>query len=644
MESGFWNTILISRAMNKLNLLILEDMMTDAELIIMTLQRSGMDFGYTIANDSESFTNAITNNKFDAILADNSLPQFSGVEALRMINAMEFITPFILVTGSISEEYAVGIMKEGACDYILKDRLQRLPNAVLSAIHKYKIEEERKKFLNEVIANEALLKDAAQLAHFGSWERDLVNNTERWSDEQYHILGFAPGEIEPSFDNYLKMVHHDERELVRQTVEYTIKHLDRQKYSCRIISKDGALKHLHAEMAVRRAEDGSLLRVNGFIRDISETVHATTSLQKSEANMRAIFDNTETAYVLLDPELKVVSFNQLAYKISFEILKKPLVDGSYALDYFNEDFRMQLNKHLQSVLKGSSVSYEVNFPQPSGEVGKWYNTNYHPVWNYEKQVLGVIMAITEITEKKLSELQEKKIAAELMQRNQDLEQFAYIISHNLRSPVANIIGITDALTDGELDEDDRQTFMEGLTVSVKKLDDTIIDLNDILQVKNVVVSNKEKVRFSEIVDDIKFSIGSLLDDKGVMINSNFAEVDEVSTFKSYMQSIFYNLISNSIKYKHSGRAPVIDITSRKLANKIELTFRDNSIGMDLESKSDHVFGLYKRFHPQHAEGKGMGLFMVKTQVETLGGKISVQSKVNEGTEFRIEFDLRTFAN
>ena len=244
--------------MEKLNLLILEDMMTDAELIILTLQRSGMDFGYTITNDGASFINAIEQQKFDAILADNSLPQFSGVEALRIINERKIITPFILVTGSISEEYAVSIMKEGACDYILKDRLQRLPNAVLSAIHKYHIEEERKKFLDEVIANEALLKEAEQLAHFGSWERDLVSNTERWSDEQFRILGYMPGEIEPSMDSFLKLVHHDDRELIRQTIDHTIKHRDRQKYSCRIVSKDGTSKHIYAEMAVARDADKNL--------------------------------------------------------------------------------------------------------------------------------------------------------------------------------------------------------------------------------------------------------------------------------------------------------------------------------------------------------------------------------------------------
>jgi len=90
--------------------------------------------------------------------------------------------------------------------------------------------------------------------------------------------------------------------------------------------------------------------------------------------------------------------------------------------------------------------------------------------------------------------------------------------------------------------------------------------------------------------------------------------------------------------------PEINIKSSKDADKIMLVFRDNSVGMDLETNNIDVFGLYKRFHPNLAEGKGMGLFMVKTQVEKLGGKISVQSEVNKGTEFKIEFDRKVFSN
>ena len=105
-----------------------------------------------------------------------------------------------------------------------------------------------------------------------------------------------------------------------------------------------------------------------------------------------------------------------------------------------------------------------------------------------------------------------------------------------------------------------------------------------------------------------------------------------------MYSIFYNLISNSIKYRRQHIPSVIAIESRLAKNKMELIFIDNGMGIDLNKNGGTVFGLYKRFH-NHIEGKGMGLFMVKTQVETLGGKISIKSAENKGTEFKIEFEV-----
>jgi signal transduction histidine kinase len=130
----------------------------------------------------------------------------------------------------------------------------------------------------------------------------------------------------------------------------------------------------------------------------------------------------------------------------------------------------------------------------------------------------------------------------------------------------------------------------------------------------------------------------LFDKNNIVINCDFSEIDEFLTLKSYLYSIFYNLISNSIKYRQQLIPGIIDIKSRLVKEKIELIFTDNGMGIDLQKKGEEVFGLYKRFHTD-IEGKGMGLFMVKTQVETLGGKISIQSEVNKGTEFTIEFEL-----
>jgi signal transduction histidine kinase len=105
-----------------------------------------------------------------------------------------------------------------------------------------------------------------------------------------------------------------------------------------------------------------------------------------------------------------------------------------------------------------------------------------------------------------------------------------------------------------------------------------------------------------------------------------------------MYSIFYNLITNSIKYKdHNRSKTIIKIRSYKKGDKIKLTFKDNGMGIDLEKNKEFVFGLYKRFHPQVSAGKGVGLCMTKAQVEALGGKIGIKSKVNIGTLFIIHF-------
>ena len=137
---------------------------------------------------------------------------------------------------------------------------------------------------------------------------------------------------------------------------------------------------------------------------------------------------------------------------------------------------------------------------------------------------------------------------------------------------------------------------------------------------------------------IKTSIQNIRANEQVQFNCSFDDADSIYAIRSYLYSIFYNLISNSIKYRQTGVSPIISIQSRHLEDKIELHFKDNGKGIDLEKNSGQLFGLYKRFDTT-MEGKGMGLFMVKTQVEALGGAIKIKSTLGEGTEFVIQLPL-----
>ncbi len=171
-----------------------------------------------------------------------------------------------------------------------------------------------------------------------------------------------------------------------------------------------------------------------------------------------------------------------------------------------------------------------------------------------------------------------------------------------------------------------------------KLDEVVNDLNNILQVKGEINETKEMVYFSALVDDIKISINNLVNKEDIEISYDFTEVNEFFTLKGYLYSVFFNLISNSVKYRRPEIHSVIEISSRLQKNKLELIFADNGMGIDLKKNGNQIFSLYKRFH-FNIEGKGMGLFMVKTQVETLGGKINIKSIENKGTEFIIDFKI-----
>ena len=188
-----------------------------------------------------------------------------------------------------------------------------------------------------------------------------------------------------------------------------------------------------------------------------------------------------------------------------------------------------------------------------------------------------------------------------------------------------------------LEKDEVKNVTAFLDTAVKNLDNVIIDLNQILALKNNTGENRERINFADLLSEIRLSIDSLNNNEKVSITGNFSAAEEMTTVKSYLYSIFFNLILNAIKYRRLGVPPIIEITSSKINNRLKITFKDNGLGIDLKRIGSDLFRLYKRFHT-HVEGKGMGLFMVKTQVELIGGEISVASHVNKGSEFTIEFE------
>jgi len=266
---------------------------------------------------------------------------------------------------------------------------------------------------------------------------------------------------------------------------------------------------------------------------------------------------------------------------------------------------------------------------------EWYEVRWTGIFNEMRENLGIVLTMKNITEKKVADLEREKMTADLLKRNQDLEQFTYIISHNLRAPVANIKGLANLLGYFEYTDDECVETITALSKTVSNLDGVIMDLNTILQTGKDVNEKRETVSLPKLVEEVSAEIRLIIDKNHAAIICDFEEVSEIVTIKTYLYSIFQNLLVNGIKYRRSEFNPQVTIIARRKGEKVFIHFSDNGKGIDLKKFGPHLFGLYKRFDFS-VEGKGMGLFMVKMQVEALGGVVTVRSEPGSGTEFVIE--------
>ncbi len=223
---------------------------------------------------------------------------------------------------------------------------------------------------------------------------------------------------------------------------------------------------------------------------------------------------------------------------------------------------------------------------------------------------------------------------ELVKHNNELRQFSYTVSHNLRGPVARLLGLSK-LFDIENSEEGKTQIVNYIQQSTQDLDVILKDLSMIIDIRNELYTIREKILFE---DEWKKVCGSLIDEikPNYSILVDFSKATHVFAIRPMLHSILYNLLSNAIKYQSPDRALRIVVQSYiGDDDQTYLEVKDNGLGLDLSRQRENVFKLYRRFH-SHIGGKGLGLFIVKTQVEIMDGKIEIESELNKGTLFRIK--------
>ena len=226
---------------------------------------------------------------------------------------------------------------------------------------------------------------------------------------------------------------------------------------------------------------------------------------------------------------------------------------------------------------------------------------------------------------------------ELVRHNNELTQFSYAVSHNLRGPIARLLGLANILhvEKSVTQSEDFPIIVKHIQQSARDLDEIIKDLGQIVDIRNNVMQRTELIRWETEWQKTRglLNLPDHFIDKHITIDFT---CDFVHGVRMMVGSILYNLVSNAIKYQSPERSLQIEIKTYRQNGHSFLEIADNGLGIDLDAFGGDVFKMYKRFHV-HKDGKGIGLYLVKTQVDALNGSIELRSKPNEGSVFKIKF-------
>ena len=345
----------------------------------------------------------------------------------------------------------------------------------------------------------------------------------------------------------------------------------------------------------------------------------------TDIRFRSLFDNTPEL-ILYQNEASIILDANPAFLALVEKPKEQVVNHPYD-EFLPAEVRGLFREKLAEAFTGKIVRFEMYAAQGNSAPRHW-DVMKVPV-REGNRVVGVHMVARDITEKNRQQ-------QEIFAQNKDLQQFTYIVSHNLRAPLANALGLVDVLGQERADTPEFEHAQAYLKTSLHQLDQVLIDINTILTIRDKVdLAAPEDVPLAEVVQQVRQNLQEVLHDCGGTLRTTIPAGFRVRGNRAYLYSIFFNLLSNAIKYREVRRPLLVELTATDEAGPGPLiTFADNGVGIDLEQAGADVFQLYKRFHPQHP-GRGVGLYLTKTHVESMGGRIEVRSAVGKGTQFTI---------
>ena len=499
---------------------------------------------------------------------------------------------------------------------------------------------ERKKTYEKLIESEQQLRLITENSSDGFVI--LENHKIKYASPSYcSFLGYDYKDIVGSKSvNIFDSIHPNDRVRIKELVDFYLKNKIKSfKFEYRLKDINGKY-HWREDLANVIYNDnhkaGEYSKYIISSRDIGDRKLIETKLSESEQQLRIISENTTDGIFIYEND--ILTFMSPACKYLFKYTPKE--DEDFTMDQMlknihPDDFET-IKNYIHNCLENKMEAFKLELRVlDANEMYNWREDSVNVIYGKNGQYLKYIVVTRDISTRKEVEKEKNRLHKITERQNQKLINFTHIVSHDIRSHTSNLSMILDLFSESKNAEDQNE-YYQMMKESTSKLADTIYYLNETVAIQSGINSNNKLLNLKEEIEKSVLVIHAFVKTNAAKIKINIDKNITINATPSYLESIIFNLLTNAIKYKSNLRDPEINIKASRINDEIKVSFQDNGLGIDLSRNKDKIFGMYKTFHGND-DAVGLGLFMVKNHVESMGGRIEVESEVGKGTIFNLYF-------
>jgi PAS domain S-box-containing protein len=490
-------------------------------------------------------------------------------------------------------------------------------------------------FNHHVLTDPAVLDFLQNESLDGLWGENLLVPANEWVNAKFwQTLGYNDAQPLISSLTRRDVMHPDDFEAAQRHLE-ACRQDPTYRYDqvARYTHRDGSTVWLRGQGLLLRDATGTPTHLVGVLRNVTKEKQVGAYAQEVATHYGLILSNQSVYIIKTDPQGNYTYVNDFFYeRFGYD---EAILGTSSLLSIVEED-RPKCLAIVMQCFAEPEVPHQVILRKPYRDnTVKSNHWEFKGICDAQGQVVEILCVGYDIT-LLVENLQKSQHLLDVTsQQNLQLQNFAYIISHNIRSHSANLTSLVHLLAEAE-DAEQSALFLQMLQTSTEKLAETIVNLSDIVAVNSNVNKPKERRGLKGEIDKTLETLSVLIHQHKITVDVQVPADVAVTVVPAYLDSILLNLLSNAVKYRSPQRPALIQLRAHREPGYVVFTVQDNGLGIDLVKNRAKLFGMYKTFH-DNEDARGVGLFITKNHIEAMLGTIVVESEVGVGSTFKVYF-------